>query len=217
MQFTKEVKETKESSTVMKTVVEGKGDQRDVFKTTLTASPLERKQLKRMLKPSELAKKLFCPAFVQRHYLKEPMEKRRQFDVLAQTGRIKAIMRMMRNGYHFVEPEKLSGQFSGKADFLFEDPSGHQMKVEAKSSNSLRPWDIVQCILYHAPGDRISISSLDEFLEPEEWLVERVKSIAEEFVQFYEECPEQAAQIQLPQPGLCERCANSQCPNRKPN
>jgi hypothetical protein len=205
----------KEFGEVMKTIMEGNGDLRDYnAKSASTAKPT---QPKRRLKPSELAKKLFCPAFVQRPYLREPMEKRRQFDVLAQTGRIKAIMRMMRNGYHFVEPEKFSGQFSGKTDFLFEDPSGHQMKVEAKSSNSLRPWDIVQSILYHAPGDRVSISSLEEFLEPEEWLVERVKSIADEFVQFCMEFPEQAAQIQLPQPGLCERCANSQCPSGKPN
>jgi len=207
----------KEFGEVMKTIMEGKGDLREIYNAKPTSPPVKSTQPKRKLKSSELAKKLFCPAFVQRPYLREPMEKRRQFDVLAQAGRIKAIMRMMRNGYHFVEAEKLSGQFCGRADFLFEDPSGHQIKVEAKSSNSLRPWDIVQSILYHDPGDRISISSLEEFLEPEQWLVGRIKSIADEFAQFYEEFPKQAAQIQLPQPGLCERCANSECPYRKPN
>jgi hypothetical protein len=206
------VNEVKEFAEVMKTIMEGKGDLKDMYNTKPKPT-----QPKRILKPSELAKKLFCPAFVQRAYLKESIEKRRQFDVLAQTGRIKAIMRMTRNGYRFVEPENASGELSGRADFLFEDPSGQQMKVEAKSSNGLKPWDIVQCILYHAPGDRISISSLEEFVEPEEWLVERVKCIAEEFVQFYEEFPEQARQIHLPQSRLCERCANSKCPNRKPN
>jgi hypothetical protein len=200
----------------MKTIMEGKGDLRDIYGAKRIA-PVDPPRPRRMLKPSELAKKLFCPAFVQRPFLRESMEKRREFDVLSQTGRIKAIMRMTRNGYHFVEPEKLSGQFSGKADFLFEDPDGHQMKVEAKSSNDLRPWDIVQCILYHAPGDRISISSLNEFLEPEEWLVNRVKSIAEEFVQFYGEFPEEATRVYLPQPGLCEKCANSKCPNKRQN
>jgi hypothetical protein len=204
----------KEFGEVMKTIMGGKGNLRDIYGAT-GITPED--PLRRMLKPSELAKKLFCPAFIQRPYFKESTEKRRQFDVLAQTGRIKAIMRMKRNGYHFVEPERPSGQFNGRADFLFEDPGGHLMKVEAKSSNNLRPWDIVQCILYHSPGDRISISSLNEFLEPEEWLVNRVKSIAEEFAQFYREFPEEAARVYLPQPGLCEKCANSKCPNKKQN
>ena len=100
-----EVNGMKEFSEVMKTIMEGKGDLRDIYNAKPT-TPVKPAQPKRTLKPSELAKKLFCPAFVQRPYLKESMEKRRQFDVLAQTGRIKAIMRMMRNGYHFVEPEK---------------------------------------------------------------------------------------------------------------
>jgi hypothetical protein len=208
--------ETKDFGQVMKTIMEGKGDLRNIYHYKPVPLP-QFTRPKGVLKPSELAKKLFCPAFVQKPYMKEPLEKRRQFDVLAQTGRIKAIMRMTRNGYHFVETEKLSGGFSGRADFLFEDPYGHQMKVEAKSSNSLRPWDIVQCILYHEPGDMISISSLKEFLEPEDWLVERVKWIAEEFTQFYQEFPEKATQIHLPQPGLCEKCANSNCLHRKPS
>jgi hypothetical protein len=209
------VNEVKEFGEVMKIIVEGKGNLSDIY-SAKPSTPVEPTQPKWMLKPSALAKKLFCPAFVQRPYLRESKEKRQQFDVLAQAGRIKAIMRMTRNGYHFVEPEKLSGQFSGRADFLFEDPDGHRVKVEAKSSNDLRLWDIVQCILYHSPGDRISISSLDEFLEPEEWLVDRVKSIADEFVQFYEEFPEQATRVYLPQQGLCEKCANSKCPNKQP-
>jgi hypothetical protein len=211
-----EVTEVKEFGEVMKTIMEGKGDLSDIYRAKPTTL-VDPTRPRRMLKPSELAKKLFCPAFVQRPYLRESKEKCRQFDVLAQIGRIKAIMRMTRNGYRFVEPEKLSGQFSGRADFLFEDPSGRQMKVEAKSCNSLRPWDIVQCILYHAPGDRISISSLNEFLEPEEWLVDRVKSVAEEFIQFYGEFSEEATRVYLPRQGLCEKCANSKCPNKKPN
>jgi hypothetical protein len=206
----------KEFGEVMKTIMEGTGDLSDIYSAKPT-TPVDAPRPRWMLKPSELAKKLFCPAFLPRPYLKESTEKRRQLDVLAQTGRIKTIMRMTRNGYHFVEPEKLSGQFSGKADFLFEDPNGHQMKVEAKGSNDLRPWDIVQCILYHSPGDRISISSLNEFLEPEELLVDRVKSIAEEFVQFYGEFPEEEGRVYLPQPRLCEKCANSECPNKKHN
>ena len=206
----------KEFGEVMKTIMEGNGDLRDIYnaKPVVSAKPT---RPKRTLKPSELAKKLFCPAFVQRPYLREPMEKRRQFDVLAQIGRIKAIMHMTRNGYRFVGAERVSGRFGGVADFLFEDPDGHHMKVEAKSSNSLRLWDIVQCMLYHSRGDRISISSLNEFLEPEEWLLDRVKSIAEEFVQFYEEFPEETTQIHLPHPGLCERCANTECPCKKHN
>jgi hypothetical protein len=215
----KQVKEVKERdfSEVMKTIMEGKGDLRDIYNQNPV--PLPPPVLpKRILKPSELAKKLFCPAFVQKPYTKEPLEKRRQFELLAQAGRIQAVMRMARMGYHLVEPpEQPSGEFNGTVDFVFEDAAGHKMKVEAKSSRSLRPWDIVQGILYAEPEDKISISSLSEFLEPEDWLVEIVHSAARDFAHFYEEYPEVAAGTHMPYPGLCERCANSECLRKKHN
>jgi hypothetical protein len=207
------VKEAKDFGEVMKTIMEGKGDLREIYnQKPVPLPPLVRP--KRILKPSELAKKLFCPAFVQKPYMKEPLEKRRQFEVLAQTGRIQAVVRM---GYHLVEPEQPSGEFNGTVDFVFENAAQQRMKVEAKSSKSLRPWDIVQCILYGEPGDKIAISSLNEFLEPEDWLVEMVNSTARDFAHFYEESPDVAAGTHMPYRGLCERCANSECTYKKHN
>jgi hypothetical protein len=212
----KEVKESKDFGQVMKTIMEGKGDLRDIYnQKPVPLPPVARP--KRILKPSELAKKLFCPAFVQKPYAKEPLEKRRQFEVLAQTGRIQAVVRMGKMGYHLVEPERPSGEFNGTVDFVFENAAQQRMKVEAKSSKSLRPWDIVQCILYGEPGDKIAISSLNEFLEPEDWLVEMVNSTARDFANFYEESPDVAAGTHMPYRGLCERCANSECTYKKHN
>jgi hypothetical protein len=200
----------------MKTIMEGKGDLRDIYnQKPVPLPPLPRP--KRILKPSELAKKLFCPAFVQKPYTKEPLEKRRQFEVLAQTGRIQAVVRMWKMGYHLLEPERPSGEFNGTVDFVFENAAQQRMKVEAKSSKSLRPWDIVQCILYGEPGDKIAISSLSEFLEPEDWLVEMVNSAARDFADLYEESPDIAAGTHMPYRGLCERCANSECLYKKHN
>ena len=210
------MKEARDFGEVMKTIMEGKGDLRDIYnQKPVPLPPLARP--KRILKPSELAKKLFCPAFVQKPYTKEPLEKRRQFEVLAQTGRIQAVVRMAKMGYHLVEPEQPSGEFNGTVDFVFEDAAQHKMKVEAKSSKSLRPWDIVQCILYGEPGDKIAISSLNEFLEPEDWLVEMVNTAAQDFAHFYEESPDIAANTHMPYYGLCDRCTNSECPCKKYN
>lgn len=204
------MKEAKDFGEVMKTIMEGNGNLKDIY----DAKPVKPTQPKRMLKPSELAKKLFCPAFVQRPYLREPM-KRRQFDVLAQAGRIQAIMRMTKKGYRLVEPEKPSGQFNGRADFVFEDAAHQKIIVEAKSSRKLKPWDVVQCMLYKEAGDKVAISSLEEFLEPEDWLVDMINSTARGFADFYSESPEIAANIHLPYFGLCERCANTECPYKK--
>ena len=209
------MKEAKDFGDVMRTIAEGKGDLRGIYDARLTASAVKPAQPKRMLKPSELAKKLFCPAFVQRPYLGEPLEKRRQFDLLAQAGRIQAIIRMTKKGYRLVEPEQTSGQFNGRADFVFEDATCRKMKVEAKSSKGLKPWDVVQCILYKESGDKVAISSLNEFLEPEDWLVETINSTAAAFADFYSEFPEIAANIHLPYFGLCERCANTECAYKK--
>jgi hypothetical protein len=71
------MKEARDFGEVMKTIMEGKGDLRDIYnQKPVPLPPLARP--KRILKPSELAKKLFCPAFVQKPYMKEPLEKRRQ-------------------------------------------------------------------------------------------------------------------------------------------
>ena len=201
---------------VTKTATQAKPDIQDLYNEKPIPLP-QIAQPKRILKPSELAKKLFCPAFVSKAYLKEPLEKQRQFEVLAQTGRIQAIVHMAKIGFHLVEPEAPSGQFKGKVDFVFEDAAGHKMKVEAKSSKSLRPWDIVQSILYAEPEDKIAVSSLNEFLRPEGWLVEMVNSVAKHFAQLYEESPDFFAGTYMPYPGLCEKCANSECPYKKRN
>jgi hypothetical protein len=198
-------------------ISEGKGELRDIYNQRPEKPKPPKKPTKRILKPSELAKKLFCPAFVQAPYSKESSERRHQFDVLAQAGRIQAIMRMIKNGYHLVEPEQPSGPFNGRADFVFEDGTHQKMKVEAKSSRRLKPWDVVQCILYKEVGDRVAISSLNEFLEPEEWLVDIVNSIARDFADFYNDSPDIAAKIHLPYNGLCEKCANSECTYKKHN
>jgi len=114
--------------------------------------------------------------------MNEPLEKRRQFEILAQTGRIKAVLQMAKMGYHLVEPEKPSGQFNGTVDFVFENAAQQRMKVEAKSSKNLRAWDIVQCILYGEPGDKIAISSQNEFLKPEDWLVEMIMPMSFQYI-----------------------------------
>ena len=198
-------------------ISQGKGDLREMFKQQPDKTKPLKRVTKRTLKPAELAKKLFCPAFVQAPYSKEPLEKRRQFDVLAQAGRIQAIMRMIKKGYNLVEPEQPSGQFSGRADFVFENATRQRIKVEAKGSKTLKPWDVVQSILYKEAGDKIAISSLSEFLEPEDWLVEMINSTARDFADFYSESPEIAANIHLPYFGLCERCTNTECPYKKHN
>jgi hypothetical protein len=209
------VKQVKDADfDVIRAVMEAKGDLRNIYnQEPVPLSPLPRP--KHILKPSELAKKLFCPAFVQKPYTKEPLERPRQFEVLAQTGRIQAVVHMARKGYHLIGPEQSSGEFNGTVDFVFENTLQQRMKVEAKSSKSLRPWDIVQCILYGEPGDKIAISSLNEFLEPEEWLVEMVNSAARDFVRFYEESPDIATGTHMPYRGLCDRCANCECPYKK--
>jgi hypothetical protein len=210
------MREAKGFGEVMNRIMEGKGDLRDIYnQKSVPLPPLVRP--KHMLNPSELAKKLFCPAFIQKPYAKEPLEKRRQFEVLAQAGRIQAVVHMAKMGYHLVEPEKPSGQLKGKVDFVFENTAQQRMKVEAKSSKSLRPWDIVQCMLYAEPGDKIAISSLNEFLEPEDWLVEMVNTAVREFAHFYQESPRVAANTHMPYPGLCDRCVNSECPCKKHN
>lgn len=199
-------------------ISQGKGDLREIYsQQPPDKTKPSRGVTKRILRPAELAKKLFCPAFVQAPYSKEPLKKRRQFDVLAQIGRIQAIMRMTKKGYNLMEPEQLSGQFNGRADFVFEDATHQKMKVEAKSSKRLKPWDVVQCILYKEAGDKVAISSLEEFLEPEDWLVDMINSTARDFTDFYSESPEIATNIHLPYFGLCERCANTECPYKKHN
>jgi len=194
-----------------------KGDLRQIYNQYPAKPEPPRRILKKILKPAELAKKLFCPAFVQVPYSQEPIEKRQQFEVLAQAGRIQAIMRMTRKGYRLLEPEKASGQFNGRADFVFEDANHQKMKVEAKSSRKLKPWDVVQSLLYKEASDKVAISSLEEFLEPEEWLVDMINSTARDFTDFYSQSPEVAANIHLPYYGLCEKCANNECPYKKHN
>jgi hypothetical protein len=198
-------------------ISQGKGDLREIFNQQPDKPKPPKRVLKKILRPAELAKKLFCPAFVQAPYSKETLEKRRQFDVLAQAGRIQAIIRMTKKGYRLLEPEKPSGQFNGRVDFVFEDATHQKMKVEAKSSKTLKPWDVVQCILYKEAEDKVAISSIEEFLEPEDWLVDMINAAARDFADFYSESPDIAAKIHLPYFGLCERCSNTECPYKKHN
>jgi len=167
-----------------------------------------------LLTPSLLSKKLLCPAFVSKPYMAEPRELRQQFGILTRMSIIKTIMTLTRRGYRFIEDEIPSGQFIGTVDLLFESPDGQPTKVEVKSSKSLKQLQILQSILYHETGDKIVVASLNEMLEPNDWLIEPVKSTAAELNQFLQEYPEQATQICIPHRELCERCVNPRCPRR---
>jgi hypothetical protein len=200
----------------MKTIVEGKGDLRDIYNQN-HVPPTEPSRPNKALTPSVLCKKLFCPAFVQKPYSSEPLEKRREYDVLAQMSVVKTILRMTRMGYRFIESEVPSGKFNGRVDLVFQRPDEPETKVEVKSSKHLRPWDIVQGILYHEPSSKIAIASVNEFLEPEDWLIESVESAARELDKFIQEFPDEASKIRLPHAKLCIKCAETKCPFKKPN
>ena len=172
------------------------------------------KPSKRLFTPSMLSKKLLCPAYAARPYMSEPRELRRQFDVLTRMSIIKTIMTMTKKGYRFVVDEQPSGNFSGTVDLVFEGPDGQPTKVEVKSSKYLKTLQILQSILYHETGDKIIVSSLNEMLEPDDWLIDPVKSTAAELDQFLQEYSEQAKQICVPHRDLCPRCANRECPRR---
>lgn len=206
----------KEFGEVMKTILEGKGDLRDIYNQSPDPLPMPSKR-KKTLTPSVLCKKMFCPAFAPKPYLTEPLEKRREYDVLARMSVVKTIVRMTKQGYGFVRSEAPSGEFNGRVDLVFQRPNGPETKVEVKSSKHLRPWDIVQGILYHEPGGKIAIASVNEYLEPEDWLIESVKSAATELNEFIRDSPEEAAKIRLPQAELCIKCADTKCPFKKPN
>jgi len=169
---------------------------------------------KRLLTPSLLSKKLFCPAFVPKPYMAEPRELRQQFGILTRMSIIKTIMALTRKGYRFMQDEEPSGQFTGTVDLVFESPDGHPTKVEVKSSKFLKQLQIVQSILYHEIGDKIVVASFNEILEPCDWLIEPVKSTAAELNQFLQEYPQQATQIYIPHRDLCERCENAECSRR---
>jgi hypothetical protein len=169
---------------------------------------------KRLLTPSMLSKKLLCPAFVPKPYMTEPRELRQQFGILTRMSIIKTIMNLTRKGYRFIQDEEPSGQFTGTVDLVFESPDGQPAKVEVKSSKFLKQLQIVQSILYHETGDKIVVASFNEILEPDDWLIEPVKSTAAELDQFLQEYEEQATQICIPHRDLCERCVNSKCSRR---
>jgi len=166
---------------------------------------------KRLLSPSLLSKKLLCPGFVPKPYMQESKELRQQFSVLTRMSIIRTIMELTKKGYRFIQDEEPSGQFSGTVDLVFESPDGQPTKVEVKSSKSLKALQIVQSILYHERGDKILVASLNEILEPSDWLIEPVKTVAAELNQFLQEYPEQANRICVPHRDLCERCANPEC------
>lgn len=169
---------------------------------------------KRLLTPSLLSKKLLCPAFLPKPYAAETRELRHQFGILTRMSTIKTIMNLTRKGYRFIQDEEPSGQFTGTVDLVFESPEGQPVKVEVKSSKFLKQLQIVQSILYHEAGDKIVVASFNEILEPDDWLIEPVKSTAAELDQFLQEYPEQATQIHMPHRDLCERCVNSKCSRR---
>jgi hypothetical protein len=169
---------------------------------------------KRLLSPSLLSKKLLCPGVVSKPYMQESKELRQQFSVLTRMSIIRTIMSLTRKGYRFIQDETPSGQFTGAVDLVFESPDGQPTKVEVKSSKFLKPLQIVQSILYHESGDKILVASLNEILEPSDWLIEPVKSVAAELNQFLQEYPEQASHIYVPHRDLCERCISSECSRR---
>jgi len=169
---------------------------------------------KRLLSPSLLSKKLLCPAFVPKPYMQESKELRQQFSVLTRMSIIRTIVSLTKKGYRFIQDEIPSGQFTGAVDLVFESPDGQPTKVEVKSSKFLKPLQIVQSILYHETGDKILVASLNEILEPSDWLIEPVKIVAAELNEFLQEYPEQASHIYIPHKDLCERCINSECSRR---
>jgi hypothetical protein len=124
---------------------------------------------------------------------------------------------MTKMGYRFLESEAPSGKFNGRVDLVFRRSNEPETKVEVKSAEDLRPWDIVQGILYHESDSKIAIASINEFLQPEDWLIESVKAAALELDEFLHEFPEKAAEIRLPHSKLCWKCADAKCPFRKPN
>jgi hypothetical protein len=193
-----------------------KRDLRDIHNQNPASFPTPTEP-KRKLTPSTLCKRLFCPAFVPKPYPSEPLEKRQQYDVLARISVIKTILRMTRMGYQLVENEMSSGEFNGRVDLAFRRSNEPETKVEVKSAKRLRLWDIVQGILYHEPNSKIAIASFNEYLEPEEWLIESVKSAAIELDEFIQEFPDEAARIRLPHAQLCIKCANVKCPFEKAN
>ena len=113
--------------------------------------------------------------------------------------------------------ERRSGGFNGTVDLVFETKDGQMLKVEVKSSNNLRQPQILPSILYHETGDRIAVASFNEILEPEDWLIEPVKTTAKEVNQFLQEFPNEAAETYTPHKELCPSCANMKCPFKKPN
>ena len=195
---------------------QGKGDLRDIYNQDPAPLPTP-PEPKRKLAPSILCKKLFCPAFIPKPYSSEPLEKRREYDVLAQMSVVKTILKMTKMGYRFVKSEVPSGKFNGRVDLVFQRSNEPETKVEVKSAKHLRPWDIVQGILYHDSNSKIAIASIKEVLEPEGWLIESVESAARELEEFIQESPNEAAEIRLPHAKLCMKCANTKCPFRKPN
>jgi len=144
----------------------------------------------------------------------EPRELRQQFGILTRMSVVKTIMTLIKKGYRFVQNEEPSGQFTGTVDLVFESPDGEPTKVEVKSSKLLKQLQIVQSILYHEAGDKIVVASFNEILEPDEWLIEPVKSTAAELDQFLQEFAEQATQICIPHRELCEHCVNPKCSRR---
>jgi hypothetical protein len=124
---------------------------------------------------------------------------------------------MTRMGYRLVGSEMPAGNFNGRVDLVFRRSNEPETKVEVKSAKHLRPWDIVQGILYHEPNSKIGIASTNEYLEPEEWLIESVQSAATDLNEFIRDFPEEAAKIRLPHAKLCTKCADTKCPFKKPN
>ncbi len=203
----------KDFGEVMKTITEGKGDLRDIYKQ----KPERPQQPNRMLAPAQLSKKLLCLAFTPKEYLREPVEKRQQFEILSRLSLTKTIIALSRKGYRLVETERSSGQFNGMIDLVFETGGGQMLKVEVKSSKNLKQPQILQSILYHEAGDKIAVASFNEILEPADWIIEPVKSVAMEVNKFLQEFPDQAAETYTPHKDLCPSCANMKCPFKKPN
>lgn len=203
----------KEFGDVMKTIMEGKGDLRDIYKQ----KPDRPQRPNRMLPPSQLSKKLLCLAFNPKEYVREPFEKRQQFEILSRISLTKAIIALTRKGYRLAEVERRSGGFNGMVDLVFETKDGQMLKVEVKSSKNLKQPQILQSILYHETGDKIAVASFNEILEPADWLIEPVKTTATEVNQFLQEFPDQAAETYTPHKDLCPSCANMKCPIKRPN
>jgi hypothetical protein len=116
-------------------------------------------------------------------------------------------------GYKFIDVERNST--SGRVDVRLESSDGVVEKVEVKGTRQLRMVHILQSILYQEEGDRVSVTALDETVEPAEWFIQPARMMIEEIADFIERYPEEASRIYNPTKELCSSCSRTECPHNR--